>query len=76
MALLPTANRHSGMQKQPAILLALVVLFAAAMGVRLGWLQLVQGAENRARADENRIRLVPRQPMRGRILDRHGEVLV
>ena len=76
MALLPTANRHSGMQKQPAILLALVVLFAAAMGVRLAWLQLVHGAENRARADENRIRLVPRQPMRGRILDRHGQVLV
>ncbi|MFM8967015.1 MAG: penicillin-binding protein 2, partial [Vulcanococcus sp.] len=35
-----------------------------------------QGQENRARADENRIRLVPRHPMRGRILDRNGEVLV
>ena len=72
----PTAHRHSGMQQQPAILLALVVLFAGAMGARLAWLQLVQGAENRARADENRIRLVPRQPMRGRILDRNGRVLV
>jgi len=74
--LFPTAHRHSGMQQQPAILLALVVLFAGAMGARLAWLQLVQGAENRARADENRIRLVPRQPMRGRILDRNGRVLV
>ena len=64
------------MQQQPAILLALVILFAAAMGSRLVWLQLVQGSENRARADENRIRLVPRQPMRGRILDRNGRVLV
>ena len=76
MALLPTTQRHSGMQQQPAILLAIVVLFAAAMGARLVWLQLVQGQENRARADENRIRLVPRQPMRGRILDRDGRVLV
>ena len=76
MALLPTAHRHSGMQQQPAFLLALVILFAAAMGARLVWLQLVQGTENRARADENRIRLVPRQPMRGRILDRNGRVLV
>jgi penicillin-binding protein 2 len=74
--LFPTAHRHSGMQQQPAILLALVVLFAGAMGARLAWLQLVEGAENRARADENRIRLVPRQPMRGRVLDRNGRVLV
>jgi len=64
------------MRHQPAILLVVVLLFASAMGVRLAWLQLVEGRENRARADENRIRLVPRQPMRGRILDRHGRVLV
>ena len=64
------------MQQQPAFLLALVILFASAMGARLVWLQLVEGAQNRARADENRIRLVPRQPMRGRILDRNGRVLV
>ena len=76
MALLPTAQRHSGMGHQPAILLAVVLLFASAMGLRLAWLQLVEGRENRARADENRIRLVPRQPMRGRILDRNGRVLV
>ena len=69
-------HRHSGMQQQPAVLLTLVVLFASAMVLRLGWLQLVQGQENRARADENRIRLVPRHPMRGRILDRNGQVLV
>jgi penicillin-binding protein 2 len=64
------------MRHQPAILLVVVLLFAGAMGLRLAWLQLVEGRENRARADENRIRLVPRQPMRGRILDRHGRVLV
>ena len=76
MALASGGQRHTGMQQQPAILLGLVVLFASAMVLRLGWLQLVQGQENRARADENRIRLVPRHPMRGRILDRNGQVLV
>ena len=64
------------MQQQPAALLALVVLFASAMVLRLGWLQLLHGQENRARADENRIRLLARNPVRGRILDRHGQVLV
>ena len=67
--------RHSGMGRQPAWLLAVVLLFSGAMVLRLAWLQLHQGAENRQRADENRIRLVPRNPIRGRLLDRQGRVL-
>jgi len=63
------------MGRQPAVLLAVVLLFSSAMVVRLAWLQLAHGAENRARADENRIRLMPRNPIRGRLLDRHGQVL-
>ena len=73
--LLPGQPRQAGMRHQPAWLLGLVLLVAAAMGARLAWLQLVQGAENRLLADQNRIRLVPRHPMRGRLLDRNGEVL-
>jgi penicillin-binding protein 2 len=75
MALGPGASRHSGLGSQPAWLLAVVLLFSGAMVVRLAWLQLVHGAENRARSDENRIRLMPRNPIRGRLLDRHGQVL-
>ncbi|MCP9799231.1 penicillin-binding protein 2 [Synechococcus sp. RedBA-s] len=71
----PGPSRHSGMSHQPAWLLAVVLLAAWAMGARLAWLQLAQGPENRLRADQNRIRLVPRHPVRGRLLDRHGEVL-
>jgi penicillin-binding protein 2 len=63
------------MGRQPALLLAVVLLFCGAMVARLAWLQLLHGAENRARADENRIRLMPRNPIRGRLLDRHGQVL-
>ncbi|MEB3331412.1 MAG: penicillin-binding protein 2 [Synechococcaceae cyanobacterium] len=63
------------MGQQSAVLLLVMVLFAGAITARLAWLQLVQGASNRALADENRIRLLPRDPMRGRLLDRHGAVL-
>jgi penicillin-binding protein 2 len=69
-------TRQCGMGSQPAWLLVVVLLFSGAMGLRLAWLQLLHGAENRARADENRIRLLARNPVRGRILDRHGQVLV
>jgi penicillin-binding protein 2 len=72
---LPGHTRQAGMRQQPAWLLALVVLVAVAMGVRLAWLQLLHGQENRLLADQNRIRLVPRHPMRGRLLDRNGQVL-
>lgn len=63
------------MGSQPIWLLALVVVLGAAMVARLAWLQLLHGSENRTRADENRIRLMPRSPMRGRLLDRNGAVL-
>ena len=75
MAFGPAASRHTGMGRQSALLLAVVLLFSGAMVARLAWLQLLHGAENRARADENRIRLMPRNPIRGRLLDRHGQVL-
>ena len=68
-------TRQTGVGRQPAVLMVLVILFSSAVIARLGWLQLVHGQENRAMADENRIRLIPRDPVRGRLLDRHGQVL-
>ena len=67
--------RQSGTGQQQAWLLLIVLLFSSAMVARLAWLQLRHGAENRQRADENRIRLMPRNPIRGRLLDRQGRVL-
>jgi len=69
------ASRQVGVGRQPGLLLALVLLVSAAMIGRLGWLQLVHGTQHKAMADENRIRLIPRDPVRGRLLDRHGQVL-
>ncbi len=50
----------------------------AAFGLLLArfiWLQVVQHDAYRAKADENRIAVVPVAPSRGLILDRNGEVL-
>ena len=68
-------TRQCGTGRQSAWLLAVVLAFSGAMGLRLAWLQLLHGADNRDRADENRIRLMPRNPIRGRLLDRQGQVL-
>lgn len=67
--------RHTGVGSQQAVLLVVVLLFSGAIVSRLAWLQLLHGGEYRAMADENRIRLIPRDPIRGRLLDRNGRVL-
>jgi len=71
----PSTARQAGAGHQAALLLAVMVLLLGAIIGRLAWLQLLHGAENRAMADENRIRLLPRNPVRGRLLDRKGRVL-
>ncbi len=43
--------------------------------LRLFWLTIVKGAENRSLSEENRIRLVEIEAPRGNILDRHGKVI-
>ncbi|WP_341881420.1 penicillin-binding protein 2 [Synechococcus sp. UW140] len=68
-------QRFSGMDKQPALLLIFIIALLTAMAGRLAWLQLAHGSENRVLADENRVRLVPRSPMRGRLLDRRGRLM-
>jgi penicillin-binding protein 2 len=45
------------------------------LGFRLAQLQLVEGKRNRQLAENNRIRLIPKQPVRGNIFDRKGKVL-
>ena len=68
-------QRQTGLGQQPLVLLMLVLLFCSAMVSRLVWMQLLEGSRFRELADENRIRLVPRSPIRGRLLDRKGRVL-
>ncbi|MGB0528590.1 MAG: penicillin-binding protein 2 [Synechococcus sp.] len=68
-------QRQTGLRQQPLVLLVLVLLFCSAMVSRLVWMQLLEGSRFRELADENRIRFVPRSPIRGRLLDRKGRVL-
>ena len=54
------------------------MLVLAAFGLLLArfvWLQVLQHEAYRAKAEENRIAIVPVPPSRGLILDRNGEVL-
>jgi len=68
--------RTVGQRYQSVIIMFLVTLaLLGGIGSRLAYLQLVQGEQNRQLADNNRIRLIPRQPERGRILDRKGRTL-
>ncbi|NJN49283.1 MAG: hypothetical protein HC805_05245 [Alkalinema sp. RL_2_19] len=73
------ASRESvGQQKQKALALACLAFGAlgGGLGLRLANLQLVDGTSWRQRADENRIRLIARQPERGRVLDTKGRELI
>jgi penicillin-binding protein 2 len=56
------------------MLLVSVFLFLG-LGSRLAYLQLIQGQRNRQMAENNRIRLIPKPPVRGNIFDRKGRVL-
>lgn len=68
--------RTVGRNYQSLILMLLVSLFLfGGIGSRLAYLQLVHGDRNRQLAENNRIRLIPKQPVRGNIFDRKGKVL-
>ncbi len=54
--------------------LAVLVAFALLLA-RFVWLQVLQHDAYSARAEENRIAIVPLPPNRGLILDRNGEIL-
>lgn len=70
------SERTVGRRFQSVIVMLLVSGFLfGAVGSRLAQLQLVEGDRNRDRAETNRIRLVPKRPARGALLDRNGEVL-
>ena len=70
------SDRTVGNQLQ-AIPIATVIslIFFGGIGWRLNYLQLQQGEVNQQKAESNRTRIVPKQPVRGNIVDRHGKVL-
>ncbi|WP_036485135.1 penicillin-binding protein 2 [Myxosarcina sp. GI1] len=70
------SNLTVGKQYQSIpIILAISLLIFGGIGWRLSFLQLQQGEANLAKAEDNRVRIVPKPPVRGSILDRKGRVL-
>ncbi|MDX2216386.1 MAG: penicillin-binding protein 2 [Oculatellaceae cyanobacterium bins.114] len=61
--------------RRALIFMFVVTAFMSAHLFRLTQLQLVEGAYNRQRAEQNRVRLVPIPADRGNITDRHGRLL-
>ncbi|MEM8641721.1 MAG: penicillin-binding protein 2 [Cyanobacteria bacterium P01_G01_bin.54] len=68
--------RTVGLNYQSVFIMFVVSLvLLGGIGSRLAYLQLVEGDKNTALAEDNRIRTIPRQPVRGTILDRRGKLL-
>jgi len=67
--------RTVGRGYQSGFLILFTLLMTTAIAGRLAYLQLVEGAHHRQRAEANRIRLIPKQPERGNIFDRNGKLL-
>jgi penicillin-binding protein 2 len=57
------------------VMVVVSALILGGLGTRLAYLQLFLGERNKALAEENRIRLIPKPPERGRIFDRNGKLM-
>nr|YP_002049078.1 Putative penicillin-binding protein [Paulinella chromatophora]ACB42868.1 Putative penicillin-binding protein [Paulinella chromatophora] len=67
--------RLTGVSNQGSFLLSFVVLACGAIISRLIWLQILHGSMYKFTVYQSRTRLVPRAPIRGRLLDRNGAIL-
>ena len=71
-----TTARTVGQRYQSlVVMLSITLLMLGGIGSRLAYLQLIEGTRNRQLAENNRVRLIPKQPERGNIFDRKGKVL-
>ncbi|MCC5626418.1 penicillin-binding protein 2 [Nostoc sp. CHAB 5715] len=68
-------TRTVGQSFQPIFLIIFTLLMVTGISVRLAYLQIIEGANHRKRAESNRIRMIPKQPERGNIFDRNGKLL-
>jgi penicillin-binding protein 2 len=71
----PEARTVGQRYRSISLMLIVSLIVLAGLGGRLMYLQLVEGTRNRQLAENNRIRLIPKQPERGKILDRKGRTL-
>ena len=69
-------NLTIGQKSQPLLIMLFVSLvLLGAIGSRLFFLQLVEGKNYKNKAEKNRVRIMPKPPIRGNIFDRKGRIL-
>ena len=71
----PNKKKLISLKRQPLVLLIFSSVSFLLILCRLIFLQLLNYESFKKMSDENRIRLIPSQPIRGRILDKNGYVL-
>ena len=70
------SSRKVGRERQSIFMMMLcATAIVGGLGSRLTYLQILEGSQNRDRANNNRVRLISRTPERGKILDRKGHIL-
>ncbi len=70
-----SSKKHVGGFNQPLIFFLFTCLIFSVTGVRLFWIQIINGPYYKKLSEENRIKLIANPPIRGRLLDRNGVVL-
>ncbi len=68
-------NKFSNLNRQPLVFYSITAFTFLLILFRLIFLQLLNNDNYKKMSDENRIRLIATQPIRGRILDKNGLVL-
>jgi len=70
-----SSKKQVGAFNQPLIFFLFICLIFSVTGVRLFWIQIINGSYYKKLSEENRIKLIANPPIRGRLLDRNGVVL-
>ncbi len=70
-----STKKHVGAFNQPLVFLLFICLIFSVTGVRLFWIQIINGSYYKKLSEENRIKLISNPPIRGRLLDRNGVIL-
>lgn len=69
-------TKNVGRKKQAIWLMLVITPFLPGLIIaRLAYLQLTEGHYYQEKAEDNRIRIVPKPPVRGSLFDRKGRVL-
>ena len=69
-------KRNAQLSNQYIVILLLTSFAFLLIFFRLFFLQILSNESYKKMSDQNRIRLIAKEPIRGRILDKNGEVLV